>query len=124
MKSLLLNSAKMGITTLGMAYGLQKLYQVTNFYPADPIFWCFMGFNANLALGLVDRLTTTIPAGFGEIETVASLDAKIQQYQANIAGLNKILKVGSPQGKQAAAAKLKTANANLNKFLKKREELV
>lgn len=123
-----MDSGKMGLTTLGMALALKSLYAATDFDPPNPVFWFFMGFNANLALGLLDRLTGSdisprALAGFGE-ETVASVDAAIAQYEANIAGLKKIIASGSPQGKKAAKAKLRTANAGLATFRRKRAALV
>lgn len=127
MKGLFIESGKMGAATLGMAFALQYLYKTTNFYPPNPVFWFFMGFNAKLALGLLERLTASVPAaGLGALgeDTIASIDAAIAQYQQNIAGLKKILRSGSPQGKAAAQQKLKVATKNLDVFRRKRASMV
>jgi len=55
MKEILIKSTVIGATTLGSALLLKKLYKITNFYPPEPVFWFFMGFNANLVLGLAEK---------------------------------------------------------------------
>ena len=56
--------------------------------------------------------------------SIEDLDADIKKYQNNIAGLHKILKVGSTQGQQLAAQKLRIAQKNLDTLLAKRQRLV
>lgn len=55
MKEILIKSTIIGATTFGSALLLQKLYKITNFYPPKPVFWFFIGFNANLALELAEK---------------------------------------------------------------------
>ena len=127
MLKLFIDSGKMGAATLGMAFALKSLYAATDYYPPNPVFWFFMGFNAHLALGLFEHFTSSAAsAGFGALgeDTIASIDAAIAQYEANIRGLKRIIDSGSPQGKQAAKAKLKAANAGLATFRRKRASMV
>jgi len=61
--------------------------------------------------------------GQAEYNTIAEIDVDIDKYQKNIAGLNKILRVGSPTGRKLAAQKLAFAKKNLAVLLEKRERL-
>lgn len=56
--------------------------------------------------------------------SLESLDKMIDTYQQHIAALNKILAVGSPEGKVQAAKKLAEEQKSLKVLLDKRENLV
>jgi hypothetical protein len=59
--------------------------------------------------------------GQTEYDSIADIDIDIDKYQKNIAGLNKIIRVGSPAGQKLAAGKLAEAKKNLAVLLEKRE---
>ena len=56
--------------------------------------------------------------------SLENLDKMIDTYQQHIAALNKILAVGSPEGKVQAAKKLAEEQKSLKVLLDKRENLV
>ena len=125
MNKIITDSALTGGATLASAMLLQQLYKTTNFYPPKPVFWFFIGFNAQLAVSIYKRYSTPAPvaaglAGFGE--SIASIDSKVRTYQANISGLQKILRVGSPKGKVAARKKLSVAQSNLARLFRMRDQ--
>jgi hypothetical protein len=59
--------------------------------------------------------------GQTEYDSITDIDVDIDKYQKNIAGLNKILRIGSSAGQKLAAGKLAEAEKNLAVLLKKRE---
>ena len=61
--------------------------------------------------------------GQTEYNTISHIDTDIVKYQKNIAGLNKIMRIGSDAGKRMAARKLTDANKNLEVLLQKRKRL-
>ena len=125
MKKILTDSALTGVATLASAMVLKQLYKVTSFYPPDPVFWFFIGFNAQLAVSIYKKnaLPDPVSAGFGAFGgPIETIDSKIRAYQANISGLQKIVRVGSAKGKIAARKKLVNVERNLAKLFRLRDQ--
>jgi hypothetical protein len=133
MTNILISSAVTGAATLASAYALQKLYEKTDFYPPNPVFWFFIGVTAHAGLyvgnKILNKVTGGLPelqlpfsglAGFGE--TTQELDKMIDTYQKHIADLNKILAIGSATGKAAAQQKLAQEQKVLSELLTKRDD--
>ncbi|RJR09561.1 hypothetical protein C4588_04750 [Candidatus Parcubacteria bacterium] len=121
MKQLLIDSTIMGGATLVSALALQKLYKVTRFYPPSPVFWFFMGFNAQLAIGLGRQLLQSSPpalSGFGE--TSQEINEKIKLYQKHISDLRRIVAGGTPAGRTAALKKISEEEKLIENLLAQR----
>lgn len=116
-------ATKTGFATLVTGALLKLLYMGTR-EPPPPVFWFFIGFTAQLGIGVYKHnMPAPVATGLGGFgESIASIDSKIGVYQANISGLQKILRVGSAQGKAAARKKLAVAQSNLARLFRMRDQ--
>lgn len=124
MKKILYDSALTGVATLASAMALKQLYKVTG-TPKDFVFWFFIGFNAQFAVSIYKKnaMPDPVSAGFGAFGgPIETIDSKIRVYQANISGLQKIVRVGSAKGKIAARKKLVNVERNLAKLFRLRDQ--
>ncbi len=62
--------------------------------------------------------------GQTEYDSVADIDEDIEKYQEHIVKLHKVLKIGSPAGRQLATKKLTEVEKNLSVLLKKRKRFM
>lgn len=101
-------SALVGLGSVVTGWTLSKVSHSVGFFPPSLVTWFLVGFGGNLAAEAA-KSQPRLSGFFGDA-------AVVDQYQAHISDLKRVIASGSPEGQREARKKLAEAESHLRQW--------